>query len=193
MKGIVFDILSEMVEERYGLAAWDALLEQTGCDGHYVATASYPDSELFALVEAATEATGMAQRDLVAAFGRFMLDKFYQRYPEFFDAHQDTFTFLKSVDEVVHVEVRKLFPDAGVPEFAHEEIREGEENGRTLTMFYRSPRKLCVLAEGLIRGSGDHFGEALELQHTECMHDGAERCRLVITRAPAQAAALQAP
>jgi len=47
-------------------------------------------------------------------------------------------------------------------------------------MYYTSPRKLCFLAEGLIEGAAEQFNTKYELSHTECMHDGADRCALKI-------------
>ena len=175
MKGIVFDILNDMVEEQFGLEAWDNLLDAVGSDGIYVATQSYPDEDLLALVAAASEATEIPAQDLVFEFGKYMVPKFYERYAGFFDAHERTKDFLLTVDEVIHVEVRKLFPDAGVPEF-----RYAEANG-TLTMEYRSPRKLCALAEGLIEGSATHFGEVATIGHDVCMHNGADHCQLAVS------------
>ena len=55
MKGIVFNILNEMVEEQFGMAAWDGLLDAVGSEGIYVATETYPDEELLALVAAAEQ------------------------------------------------------------------------------------------------------------------------------------------
>jgi len=48
------------------------------------------------------------------------------------------------VDELIHVEVKKLYKDAQLPEFNYEDHIDDK-----LTMIYRSPRKLCFLSEGL--------------------------------------------
>ena len=104
-----------------------------------------------------------------------MVKQFYQRFPQFFD-HDGLFPFLLSVDHLIHVEVRKLFPDAGVPHFEyHEQLPD------RLTMVYQSPRKLCKLAEGLIDGSAKHFNQAYHLTHDVCMHKGDDCCHLLVT------------
>ena len=173
MKGVVFNLLNEMVEEKFGLEAWDALLDTTGLDGVYVATQTYPDEELLALVAAAEAATQIPARDLVRAFGEYMVPAFAKHYPVFFTDMPNLKTFLLTVDEVIHVEVRKLYPEAGLPEFRYEDKTDNE-----LVMLYRSPRKLCDLAEGLIAGSAKHFGESYELEHEVCMHNGNDHCAL---------------
>lgn len=175
MKGIVFNYLGEMVEEQFGLEAWDGLLQKTGLSGHFVASETYPDEDLMALVAAAHEATGIDSKELVRSFGRFMLPNFKSQNPQFFEGHQDLKSFLLTVDRVIHVEVRKLHPGAILPKFEYVDESDSE-----LTMYYSSPRKLCHLAEGLIDASAEHFNTRYELDHIECMHDGAERCTLKI-------------
>ncbi|WP_220471645.1 V4R domain-containing protein [Colwellia sp. BRX10-4] len=48
-------------------------------------------------------------------------------------------------------------------------------------MFYQSKRKLCHLCEGLISGAARHFKQAIVIEQSECMHDGANKCKLVIS------------
>ncbi|PIQ40211.1 MAG: hypothetical protein COW58_07275, partial [Thalassolituus sp. CG17_big_fil_post_rev_8_21_14_2_50_53_8] len=138
MKGVVFDILRDMVEEQFGLAGWNALLDKAGADGLYISTQTYPDEELLKLVAAASEVTGKPADELVFSFGEFMVKEFYKRFPGFFDNASGLIDFLISVDRIVHVEVRKLYPDAALPSFTYEGGSSDE-----VTMNYRSPRKLC--------------------------------------------------
>jgi len=67
--------------------------------------------------------------------------------------------------------VCKLYPDAQVPDFPFD-----DSHADVLRIWYRSPRKLCALAEGFIIGTAAHFGERAALEQTECMHRGAGRC-----------------
>ena len=173
MKGVVFDILRDMVEENYGMEGWQAILDKSGSDGLYISTQTYEDAELMGLVSAASDITKISVSDLVFAFGEYMVPSFYKRYPSFFDNAESFIKFLVSVDQIIHVEVRKLFPDAGLPTFDY-----NDEKSNHLTMIYKSPRKLCRLAEGLISGSAKHFNEKYKLKHAPCMHDGYDHCNL---------------
>ncbi|MFK7733304.1 MAG: heme NO-binding domain-containing protein, partial [Pseudomonadales bacterium] len=129
-------------------------------------------SELFALVTAAEKATGIPAKELVHKFGVYMLPHFVTNYPIFFEGQTSLKEFLLTVDEVIHVEVRKLYPDAGLPEFAYENREDNE-----LVMLYSSPRKLCALAEGLIEGSAKHFKQTCLIKHDICMHNDSDHCR----------------
>ncbi len=178
MKGIVFTLLGDMVEETFGLEVWDELLTTANLDGVFITTETYPDADLMALVAAAHEKSGIPVNDLVRAFGEYMFPKFHESNPGFFLEGQTLKEFLLSVDRVIHVEVRKLHPGAGLPEFAYKDVDDSE-----LTMFYRSPRQLCMLAEGLIAGAAKHFNTEYTLEHRTCMHDGSDSCELHLTMA----------
>ena len=79
--------------------------------------------------------------------------------------------FLKTVHSIIHVEVKKLHPDAELPSF---EYRDTGDN--KLEMTYRSPKKLCVFAEGLIEGCGEHYKEKITYKQSKCCNDGADCC-----------------
>jgi len=57
--------------------------------------------------------------------------------------------------------VIKLYPDAKLPKF--DCIREND----TLYLTHHSDRHLADLAEGLILGSADYFGESFDLKRDE--------------------------
>ncbi len=173
MKGVVFNILADLVEEKFGIEVWDALLQETQQDGIYVSAEAYPDEDLFALVAAGSEKSGIPVNDLVKTFGEYMFPQFHRQNPDFFQPGMTLKEFLLTVDRVIHVEVRKLHPDASLPKFEYV-----DENDQELTMLYNSPRKLCMLAEGLIAGAATHFDAEYTLSHDTCMHDGADHCRL---------------
>lgn len=175
MKGVIFNVLEEMVIDQCGMQAWNEILDQLVMDGIYTAGESYPDSELFRLVQAISDKTGIATETLVGAFGEFLFDRLQQRYPMFVESEPDLRSFLMSVDGVIHIEVKKLFDNPNLPSFSYLEISDKE-----LLMRYSSPRKLCLLAEGLIRGAAKHYQESITIKHPVCMHNGAEHCDLII-------------
>ncbi len=177
MKGMVFTMLGEMVEERFGIDTWDDLIDITepASGGAYVSTDVYPDEELLAFVTAMSERFKVPAPDLVFAFGEYMLERVGGGHPDVV-AGPPAAAGGKSVHDVIHVEVRKLHPDVVLPQFDYED--EAED---ALVMLYRSPRELCALAEGLIAGAGKHFGDRIECTHSVCMHNGDDHCRLELS------------
>ena len=110
----------------------------------------------------------MPADDVVSWFGRNALPLFAVHYPQLFEPHDSTRSFVLTLNDIIHPEVRKLYPGADVPEF---DFAFREE---LLVMGYRSPRKMCSFAEGLLLGAADHFGERADDRAT-CLHEARRR------------------
>ncbi len=178
MKGLIFRELEKMVTTKLGLRAWDTLVERaplTTRDG-FIGSVTYPDADLFALVRAASELTGRPESELLYAFGRFIFPDLVHMYGGLLAGTGTAKEFLLSVERVVHVEVAKLHTGAVLPEFDYEDPAPDR-----LVVLYRSRRRLCDFAAGLIDAVGDHFGEDIAQVHRLCTRQGAEHCRFELT------------
>ena len=175
MKGIVYNLLEECVSRDYGEDVWDDLLESAGIDGVYTSLGSYPDQDLFAIVAAASEALAQPVDVIIRWFGRNAVPLLASQYPDFFQPHRTTRSFVLTLNEIIHPEVRKVYPGADVPVF------DFEGSSDVLAMGYSSSRKLCAFAEGLLEGAADHYGEQIIIEQPRCMLRGDERCVLEIS------------
>ncbi|MCY0854136.1 heme NO-binding domain-containing protein [Cupriavidus sp. D39] len=176
MKGIVFNLLEEVVIRHHGEDAWDSLLEGADLDGAYTSLGSYPDDDIYKLVGVAAQTLDMTPFATLRWFGREAMPLLASRYPTYFCAHTTTRPFVLSVNSIIHPEVRKVYPGADVPTFGFREEPDG-----SLLMTYRSARRLCALAQGFVEGAADHFGEALSFDHLQCMHQGDQTCQCRIS------------
>lgn len=160
MKGMVFTEFLELVEDRMGLAMVDRIIVDAKLpnDGAYTSVGTYDHGELVRLVVALSAATGTPVPDLLRLFGEHLFQRFSVAYPDFFARANGTFEFLCRIEDVIHTEVRKLYPDAELPSFAYEEPAAGE-----LVLLYSSPRGFGDLAEGLLHGCIAHFKEPCRL------------------------------
>lgn len=175
MKGVIFNVLEELVVEQCGMFVWNEILAEQALEGAYTAGESYPDEELLGLVGSISEKTEIPIETLIGTFGERLFKGLSQRYPSFIEAESTLKGFLKSVHDVIHIEVRKLYENPNLPDFEYTDSADD-----TLLMQYRSPRKLCILAEGLIRGAAVHYNTSIKIEHPTCMHKGADHCDLVI-------------
>ena len=180
MKGIVFNLLEGCVTEQYGEDMWDDLLEEARLDGAYTSLGNYADADFVALVNTASKALALPTGDLQRWFGRSAMPSLARLYPEFFEKHTRTSGFVLTLNDIIHPEVRKLYPGADVPNF-----RFDVESDTKITMGYESARKMCSFAEGLIEGAAAHFGEQVVIEQPTCMKHGAEECLLVCSFARA--------
>jgi len=105
---------------------------------------------------------------LIRAFGKHLFGRFVQGYPHFFEGVDSVFTFLPRVENYIHIEVKKLYPDAELPSFACDASHPGQ-----LVMTYKSSRPFADLAEGLILACIEHYGENIAL--TSETLSGAQR------------------
>ena len=179
MKGIIFNLLERVVSDKYGSDTWDSLLTTTGLTGAYTSVGNYSHDELLSLVGAASESLGLDPDELVRWFGRSAMPLLSERYPAFFQGHADTRNFLMTLNNVIHPEVRKLFPGAYAPNFEFEHVDDA------FALSYLSHRNLCSFAEGLIEGAAEHFGEIASITQSSCTKRGDDRCTFVVRFSPA--------
>jgi hypothetical protein len=184
MKGIIFNLLEEVVTRNHGEATWDALLDAAGVDGAYTSLGNYPDEQLFQLVGAASAALNLPPDAIVRWFGVEALPLLAEKYPHFFNRHTSTREFLLTLNGIIHPEVRKLYPGAEPPNFDFE-----TSSPDLLVMNYHSKRKLCALVEGFAQAAATHYREKLTIAHPLCMHRGDESCRIELTFTPEATAA----
>lgn len=174
MKGVLFNIVQEVIEDAYGLDAWDEIVRRSGVDGAYTSLGSYPESELAAIVASAAEVTGVTEPEALVLVGRNGFPRLSGRHAELLGDCTTWTDVLARLDGIIHPEVQKIYPDAEVPSFV------ATEAGRSMQLRYESSRNLCPLAEGLILGLGDHFGTELSVAHLECVHRGDDTCVLEV-------------
>jgi hypothetical protein len=171
VKGIVFNLLEAVVTKEHGENVWETLLDNAGMDGAYTSLGSYPDDQLMRLVAAASGTLKCSDAEVLQWFGRNAMSILAERYPQFFKGQSSTRAFLLTLNEIIHPEVRKIYPGADVPVFDFD-----SSSPNVLVVGYRSRRKLCALAEGFVEGAAEHFGQSLTFEHLQCMHHGADKC-----------------
>jgi hypothetical protein len=185
MKGMVFTEMMEMVETKWSLDMVDAIIARShvASGGAYTAVGTYPHEELLALVTALSVETGIPPADLVRTFGQHLFGRFALAYPRFFKGAQDSFQFLSGIEDVIHSEVRKLYPDAELPTFEVDASHIGNHQpGDSLALTYYSEHPFADLAQGLIEGCVTHFGEAVEVRREAVTGQPGAQARFTLTR-----------
>lgn len=175
MIGYIFNTLESVVKDELGEQVWDELLEQAGSKGVYHSLGNYDDEEVIKLVVAAAEKLGKSPAEILRWFGEHAVDRFYEKWPEMFTRFEHMFEFVLSLNDIIHPQVKQLYPGAHVPYF-----KTISQTDNELTVEYTSSRKMCHLAEGLILGSAKQFKCAVEVTQPRCVHDNDESCHLLI-------------
>lgn len=174
MKGVIFNVVEEVVTERFGADTWDDLLEAAELVGAYTALGNYDDEELAALVAAAARTLDVSEPDVLRLVGRLGFSRLAARYGRLLDGHTTSRTVLADLNAVIHPQVLAIYPGATVPEF------DFRDRGESVELDYRSGRGLCHLAEGLAEGVAHHFGEEVEVRQPTCRHRGDRGCLVTV-------------
>lgn len=164
MKGIVFNVFTELVDQMWGEAMTETIIEKAHLPsgGAYSGVGTYCFQEMVALVTVLSAETSLSPSDLQKAFGAFLYGKLAEKYP-LFKAEDDTlFSFLEKIEDTIHVQVKKLYPEAELPSF-----RYHKPDADTLELTYQSKRPFADLCEGLIQGAIKSFGDRIDMERTD--------------------------
>ena len=141
----------------------------------YLPTGVYPDAEAVAMLGEVSHATGSPLPDVVERFGEFLAPHLLKVAGDEIDPSWKLLDLVEHTEAIIHAMVRVKNPGATPPVL--ETLRVGP---RELQLIYRSSRRLCRLASGLVRGMAARFGEPVEIEETSCMHRGDPFCSFVI-------------
>lgn len=179
MKGIVFSEFLEMVEAQFGLETVDTIIENSNLPsgGAYTAVGTYEFSEMIQLVTHLSTSTGMPVNDLLYTFGLYLFDSLLRAHPEVVSSYKNPFSLLYSIEDHIHVHVKKLYPDAELPTF-----KILERTDSSLTMVYSSSRGLYALAHGLITKTFEHFKQGANVEMQLLNEQGTEVKFTVVQR-----------
>jgi len=168
LKGVVFRQFLEFSEREFGEAVIDELLNSTelASGGVYTNVGYYDHSEMIALVTALSNRTGTSARALLVKFGQNLFPSLIAGHPQ--DGVTHAFDLIEQIHGVIHRDVKKLYPDAEVPD-----IRPSMRNGNDeMRITYDSARPMADLCEGMIMAALDHYDdlEDFEISRTDSKH-----------------------
>jgi hypothetical protein len=178
MLGIVFTEFLELVEERFGLAMTDRILQDPSLStgGAYTSVGNYPHEEMVGLVTRLHQATGVPVPDLLKLYGEHLFGRLAAAFPQLVAEAKDSLGMFALIDAHIHVQVKKLYPHAELPRFEHEML-----DADRMLLRYTSTRRMADLAEGLMMGCAKYFDERIVVQR-EADADNPDRVLFRIER-----------
>lgn len=160
MRGLIFTQFLEMVETHYSADMVDDIIEdsQIPSAGIYTAVSDYSHQELHDLCVALAARSNQTLSEILKEYGEYVFAPLYQTYQKLFRPKNNALQFLLEVDSDIHKEMRKLYPEAKLPNI------ECTMQGNHLIMRYQSDRHFADLVHGLIIGCGNYFNEPLDIE-----------------------------
>lgn len=178
MKGIVFTEFLQLVEDKYGLEIVDDIIEKSKLEskGAYTAIGTYDFSEMLSLLSHLSKSTKLSIDELLLLYSEHFFAVLASSYPGLIDKYNDPIEMLASIEDHIHIEVLKIYPDAELPEF---KILEKTES--RLVMIYKSSRAMYYFGLGLMNKTFEHFNSTAEIIMEKIKEDGTE-VKFIITK-----------
>jgi hypothetical protein len=178
MNGVFHKGLKEFAVERYSRETWHGAREAAGVEERvYLPVDAHPDREFIELAQALAARVEDPPLEVLEQFGVFVADRLIDTYGQVLDDDWETMDLLENVETAIHTPLRTHDERLDPPRL--DCTRDGPNQ---VTIRYRSPRKLCPVAKGLVRGVAAHYGQQVYVSEPRCMHEGDQRCELVVSR-----------
>ncbi len=171
MKGIVFTEFLNLVEDKFGIEMVDKIITQSEIEsgGVYTSIGTYKFSEMLQLLENLSKNTGATIDNLLLVYAEYFFSVLEESYPGLLATYKDPIEMLASIENHIHVEVRKIYPDAELPEFIVEDKTEN-----SLIMIYKSSRAMHHFGLGLMNKTFEHFNSTAKIILEKIKEDGTE-------------------
>ena len=171
MKGIIFTEFLDLVEEKFGLGMVDEIITQSNLksEGIYTAVGTYEFSEMISLITNLSENTKISPDDLLMVYSEHLFKALIKAHPNLVEHYKDPMNLLASIENHIHVEVQKLYPDAQLPTF--ELVSRTEDK---MVMIYKSNKALYVLGKGLMQETFKLFNVKGDITYKKLKEDGTE-------------------
>jgi predicted hydrocarbon binding protein len=174
MHGIIFNQLRNFAQARLGERGWENLLREAQLPARvYLAFQSYPDEEAVAIVGAASRVSGKSARVLLEDFGEFIVPSLLHIYGSFIQPGWSILDVIENAERI-HERVRRD------PQVRPPVLECHRDDANTVRVVYASPRKLCGVGIGFVRGLAAALKQKVEVYEKQCVYDGAPHCEFIV-------------
>lgn len=178
MKGLIFTEFLELVEDKFGLVMVDKIIQQSELDsgGAYTAVGTYEFSEMLQLVTNLSKNTEIDVDDLFLVYAEHLFAVLVKTHPDLVSHYKDPMNLIASIENHIHVEVQKIYPDAQLPSFELE-----ERTNDKMIIVYKSDKALYMLGKGLMLEAFKLFKTPVKIEYDKLNEKGTE-VRFTITK-----------
>lgn len=178
MKGIVFTEFLDMVEKKFGIEVVDHIINESKLqsDGVYTSVGTYDFVEMQSLLINLSKKVDIPLDDLIYNYGLYFFNVLTSVHPGIFALYRDPIELLSSIENHIHVQVRKLYPGAELPTFKIEKKNEDH-----LEILYFSERAMYMFAKALMEKTFEHYDQGSEIRLEKIENNGT-KVRFVISK-----------
>ncbi|MFY9243053.1 MAG: heme NO-binding domain-containing protein [Polaribacter sp.] len=171
MKGIVFTEFLDLVEDKFGYEVVDEIISKSNLEsqGIYTSVGTYSFSEMLQLLQHLSAHTSISIDQLLLVYGEHFFSVIERSYAGLLETYKDPIEMLASIENHIHIEVRKIYPDAELPTFIVEQRTDD-----SLIMIYKSSRAMHHFGLGLMNKTFAHFKSTASIVLEKIKEDGTE-------------------
>lgn len=168
---MVFTEFIEFVEDAYGFEIAQEMIDNSNLsnDAVFTSVGTYDSAEFVTMVIKLSAIVNVGVSDLLIVYGKHLFIRFSILYPHFFPDNITFFDFISKIDNYIHVEVKKLYPDAELPNVTTV-VKEDD----MIEIIYCSRRKFGDFAHGLLLGAVSFFDEDIDISKQKLEDDGSK-------------------
>ncbi|NMO21632.1 hypothetical protein HPC49_32970 [Pyxidicoccus fallax] len=176
MHGVIFHVLRNHAQALLGPRGWESVQDAAGLPRRvYLAFKDYPDAEVCALVDAMAKLTGRQRHRVLEELGERLGPSLLRTYGVLVEPNWTVLDMVEHMERLSE-QVRRDGPRRP-PGVVCQRVRRD-----MVRVSYCSPRKLCGLGIGTIRGLAQHLGQDVVVREHRCMHQGAPTCELEVSQ-----------
>jgi|TARA_B110000977_G_scaffold28389_1_gene36383 hypothetical protein len=171
MKGIVFTSFISFLENELGLIETESIIlrAELNSAGAYTTVGSYDFKELLHLILLSSQSLKITPKHLSQRFGSYLFITLAKASPQHVKGKHSCFELFETINDVIHVEVKSIYPEARPPLVHFKRISPS-----TATLHYLSHRCLGDVMYGVIEGAGNYFNEKLLIKRKRLNEKGSE-------------------
>jgi len=162
MYGLVSRGIKQFLIDSHGNDAWLEVCRRAGvADEDFNIRRDYPDSDVYAVVDAASDLLGLSADDVLIAFGKywptFAKGTRFGRLLAF--GGNDFESLMRNLDHM-HASIRQSLPGIRNPSFGIENTADGA----LIVAYYSERDGLGAFVVGLLHGCAALFGQAIAVE-----------------------------
>ncbi|APZ44200.1 heme NO-binding domain-containing protein [Acidihalobacter ferrooxydans] len=177
MIGLIQKLLLDMARERAGDDAVMEIKRRTGLppDFNYRIDTDYDNTEAQRLLDNACAVLGISQDQAFEHYARHFLNAARHSFPTFFNL-SPTARGLLARQPAIHNMLASGLRDTAKRDAVNDKFAISDLPGEPLEVRYRSPNAWCGLYFALTREVGEHYGENIDIDITQCRARGDNEC-----------------
>lgn len=149
----------------------DKIISQSELDsgGIYTSVGTYEFSEMLQLISHLSQNTDISVDNLLMVYSEHLFKALIKAHPNLVEHYKDPMNLLASIENHIHVEVQKIYPEAQLPTFELEERTDTK-----MVMVYKSDKALYMLGKGLMLETFKLFNVSANVEFEKLNNEGTE-------------------